>query len=163
MNLVIYPNPLLRRETLPLKHVGRCQRQVLRQMLRHMRRWGGIGLAAPQVGLLEQFIVAETEGETILWANPQILERNGVLEWADEGCLSLPQTCVSVERSARIWVCALNMRGRKIERKLEGLLARIVQHEVDHLHGVLIIDHKRLATASPKNNTFATRRNIDYW
>lgn len=113
---------------------------MLKQMVTHMRRWHGIGLAGPQVRCLEKLIVAEVDGEHVLWANPRILETGG-MDRMEEGCLSLPGTYVDVHRPAWVWVQALNERNRNVDRKLEGLMARVVQHEIDHLQGMLIIDH----------------------
>lgn len=140
MELETYPNPVLRTSAFPVKNVGRRETGMLRKMLVNMRRWQGVGLAAPQVGCLDQLIVAEAGGQTILWANPVIVERNGA-EKSKEGCLSLPGKTVEVCRSFCIWVQAINEANRKVECKLEGLLARIIQHEIDHLHGVLILDY----------------------
>ena len=105
-----------------------------------MRRWKGIGLAAPQVAHFEQLIVAEVGGQTLQWANPRILEGSGT-ERMEEGCLSIPESFVDVVRTRRVRVRALDFEGRAVERELDGLLARVVQHEIDHLNGVLIIDH----------------------
>ena len=140
MHLITYPSAILRAAAAPVVRVGKNERRLLRRMLRHMRRWKGIGLAASQVGRLEQVIVAELDGQNLTWANPTILEQEGT-ENMEEGCLSIPGTTVDVVRAARVWVRALNEENKKVERKLEGLLARVVQHEIDHLSGVLIIDH----------------------
>jgi len=112
----------------------------LKQLLKHMRRWKGLGLAAPQVGCLERLIVAEVDGNGLQWANPTALDGNGT-DYMEEGCLSLPGNFVGIHRASRVWIRALDVEGRTVERKLEGLLARVVQHEIDHLNGVLIIDH----------------------
>jgi peptide deformylase len=140
MKLLLNPNPLLRAQSVPVERVGWTEQRRLRRMLRHMRRWNGIGLAAPQVGSLEQLIVAEVGSERVLWANPTILE-GGLTERMSEGCLSLPGVVVDVGRPSNVWVRALDMQNREAERKLKGLIARVVQHEVDHLYGVLITDH----------------------
>ena len=148
MKLVVHPNPILRAHAIPVERVGKKERRLLKQMLKHMRRWKGIGLAAPQVACLEQLIVAEVNGQAVLWANPRILEGSGEARM-EEGCLSVPATFVNVERSAFIWVEALDMEGRAVELKIEGLLARVVQHEIDHLEGVLIIDHGLVMQRQP--------------
>jgi len=132
----------LRVKTKPVGFVGENERRLLRRMLKHMRQWKGIGLAAPQVGLSKQLIVAEVDDQTLLWANPLILESDRAGKIMEEGCLSLPSTVMDISRPSSIWVRAINEKNKKIELKVEGLLARVIQHEVDHLNGVLIIDHK---------------------
>ena len=140
VELVVHPNPILRTHAVAVERVGKQERRVLRQMLKHMRRWKGIGLAAPQVASLQQLVAVEVNGQALLWANPKILEENGA-GYLEEGCLSIPDTFVNVKRAAEVWVQALNIDNRPVELKIEGLTARVVQHEVDHLNGVLIIDH----------------------
>jgi len=140
MELVVHPNPILRGHAVPVQRVGRTERRLLKGMLKHMRRWKGIGVAAPQVAHFEQLIVAEVNGQTLQWANPTILEGSGT-ERREEGCLSIPGSFVDVVRTRRVRVRALDIEGRTIERELDGLLARVVQHEIDHLNGTLIIDH----------------------
>jgi len=141
MEIVIHPNPVLRASALPVRRVGKNERRLLRQMLKHMRHWKGIGLAAPQVGHLEQLIVAEVGDRTVLWANPSILELGGTEQRMEEGCLSIPGAFVDVSRPACIWVRAFGEDNETVECKLDGLEARVIQHEIDHLRGVLIIDH----------------------
>jgi len=140
MHLVTYPNPVLRARAVPVRNVGKNERRMLRQMLKHMRGWKGVGLAAPQVGRLEQLIVAELGDRTVLWANPTILEQSGTQQM-EEGCLSIPGTFVEINRAACVWVRAIDEDNKEVERRLEGLLARVVQHEIDHSRGRLIVDY----------------------
>jgi peptide deformylase len=108
-------------------------------MLVHMWRWHGIGLAAPQAGVDLRLIVAEVGGQRLGLANPVLLEARGAEEML-EACLSLPGKGVNVVRQSSAWVRALDIENRPLELRLDGLLARVVQHEIDHLDGVLIID-----------------------
>lgn len=140
MKLVLHPDPLLRCRAVAVSAVGKADRRLMARMLKHMRGWQGIGLAAPQVGLSQQIVVAEVEGHALALANPVILEGRGREDMV-EGCLSLPGTMVKVARPAFVWVRALNEENTAVELKLQGLMARVVQHEVDHLHGKLIIDY----------------------
>lgn len=140
VEIVLHPNPILRTHATPVERVGKKERRFLRQMLKHMRRWKGIGLAAPQVASLQQLITVEVNGEVLLWANPKILDEHGTGHM-EEGCLSIPDTFVNVKRAAGVWVQALNIDNRSVELKIDGLLGRVVQHEIDHLNGVLTIDH----------------------
>lgn len=140
MQIVVYPDPMLHAHAKPVLHVGKKERLLFKRMLTNMRQWDGVGLAAPQVGHSLRMIVAEVQGTTLALANPAILERKGMNHMV-EGCLSLPGRHVDVIRTVTIWVKALNEDSKQVEFKQEGLLARIVQHEIDHLNGVLIIDH----------------------
>jgi len=140
VELVVHPSPILRAHAIPVERVGQRERRLLKQMLKHMRRWRGIGLAAPQVACLQQLIAVEVNGRVLLWANPKILEEKGAGH-LEEGRLSVPDAFVNVNRPAEVWVQALNIDNRPVELKIEGLTARVVQHEIDHLNGVLLIDH----------------------
>ena len=105
-----------------------------------MKYFSGIGLAAPQVGVLKKLIVAEVEGEVIKLANPEILNVKGT-DNMKEGCLSIPNLGVNIERPFEVIVEGLNGRGQPVEIKAKGLLARVLQHEIDHLNGKLIVDY----------------------
>lgn len=100
----------------------------------------GIGLAAPQVGIPKRVIIADIGEELITMMNPEILTGFGE-DFLKEGCLSVPDTFVSIKRRQSIWVKYLNKKGNEQECELNGLTARVIQHEVDHLNGVLIIDY----------------------
>jgi len=123
-------------------------------MVKTMYENKGIGLAAPQIGLPKRIIVADIgsrEGLIVL-INPMILSSEGK-EIMEEGCLSLPGIHLDVKRAAKIFVKGLDEKGLDIELELSGLLARVVQHEIDHLDGILIIDrvpHKRLKSIKDK-------------
>ena len=105
-----------------------------------MRYFVGIGLAAPQIGILEKLIVAEVDGEIIKLANPEILKVKG-LDNMKEGCLSVPNLGVDIKRPYEAIVKGLNEDGQTVELKTKGLLARVLQHEIDHLYGKLIVDY----------------------
>ena len=140
LELNIFPKPILRLQAHPVLHVGEHERQLLKSMLKNMWKWNGAGLAAPQGGFSSRLIVAEAEGYKLALANPEILESEGA-EPMEEGCLSLPGQAANISRSTAIWVQALDIQNRQVELKLDGFLARIVQHEIDHLNGKLIIDY----------------------
>ncbi len=139
MELRIYPDSMLRTNAKPVEYVGKKERVILQSMLVNMERWKGVGLAAPQVGFALRLLVAESAGLKLGIANPVILEGRGLEEML-EGCLSIPGTEVNVARQAAVWIRAVDLENKKVEHKFQGLLARIVQHEIDHLNGVLIID-----------------------
>jgi peptide deformylase len=113
---------------------------VAAEMLTLMRANGGVGLAAPQVGILRQLFVAEIQGQVLSLTNPHILDRSGSSELL-EGCLSLPNQQVVVRRDREIRVRAHDLRGHRVELAVRGLWARVIEHETDHLQGVLVIDH----------------------
>ena len=105
--------------------------------------FGGIGLAAPQIGSPIQIIVADIGEGAVKIINPRVIKSKGE-DRLTEGCLSLPDISVDIKRFCEIWVEALNEKGERIEVKAKGLLARVIQHEIDHLKGRLIIDYLSL-------------------
>ncbi len=109
-------------------------------MIETMRVAPGVGLAGNQVGVLERIFVWEVDDEVGVAVNPEIVARSPEVEQSDEGCLSLPGLTYPVERSVEATISALDERGRPFTRSAEGLLARVFQHEVDHLDGVLFVD-----------------------
>jgi len=111
-------------------------------MIFTMRHFCGIGLAAPQIGILKELIVAEMEENTIMLANPEIIDVGGSVNII-EGCLSVPDVTVDIERPDKVVVRGLSEKGTIVEVKANGLLARVLQHEIDHLKGKLIIDYRR--------------------
>ena len=122
--------------------VGRVTAELLRladAMIEAMRGASGVGLAAPQVGVSKRLFVAEVEERVHVIVDPEIVKMDG--EEADtEGCLSIPGIIGEVPRATRITVKGRNRRGRGITVEAEGLLARVFQHEIDHLDGVLFLD-----------------------
>ncbi len=138
--IVKYPDPMLRKRSRPVSRITSDLQALIEHMLTSMRRAQGIGLAAPQVGVLLRVIVIEPpEQPARVIINPQILERSGE-QVGLEGCLSLPGLYGDVKRAQAIELRGLNRHGKPIRLRLEGLEARIAQHEVDHLEGVLFID-----------------------
>lgn len=117
---------------------------LMMKMAATMHRYDGVGLAAPQVGIPERIIVADIGDGLLAVANPKIEERVG-LEFMIEGCLSLPGIQVEVERSRDVFLRAQTADGKERTWECNGLIARVVQHEIDHLDGILIIDHASFA------------------
>ena len=117
------------------------ERQLFKSMLAIMRKFQGIGLAAVQIGILKQMIVIDIGCGAIELVNPQIVERKGKKYSFEEGCLSLPGVAVKVSRRRCVSVRALDKFGKAVLIEAEDLLARVLQHEIDHLHGRLIIDY----------------------
>ncbi|MBI4395965.1 MAG: peptide deformylase [Elusimicrobia bacterium] len=139
-----YGDPVLRRKAQPVKSIDDELRKLIRTMFHTMYAEPGIGLAAPQVGVPMRLAVVDLmpEGKSspMVLINPKMEEKRGRV-LSEEGCLSLPGLSVNIPRAEWVRVSALNESGFPITVSGDGLLARCLQHELDHLDGVLIIDH----------------------
>jgi peptide deformylase len=135
-------DPVLRAKALPVERFDEALRREVERMGELMHDALGVGLAATQLGVLHRVLVYRAFPEDPLTAlvNPVIEWRSDELEIAEEGCLSLPGVHVEVERAARVRVRAQDPRGEELQVEADGLTARVIQHEVDHLDGVLILD-----------------------
>jgi len=135
-----YGEPVLREKALPLKEITLEMLNLMKDMVETMYVDSGVGLAAPQVGVSKRIIVIDGEEDgLIVLINPVIVQSEGeVVE--EEGCLSIPGIYSQVKRSSKVTVKALNENGDPIEITKEGLTARALQHEIDHLDGILFID-----------------------
>jgi len=138
--LHIYPDSILRARCEPVDQFDGALADRMEDMLGLMRAHNGIGLAGPQAGVAQRLFVAELQGVTLCLVNPVIVERSG-RDRMSEGCLSLPGMSVRIERDLEVKVQGYDIRGNRQAYRLEGLWARVVQHEVDHLDGILICDH----------------------
>ncbi|MBN1823022.1 MAG: peptide deformylase [Endomicrobiales bacterium] len=139
MKIVTYPKSVLRKRCYRLQAVGDADRRIMDRMAEAMKTNNGVGLAAPQVGIPLQIIVLNPGDGVVKLANPEIVEHDG-FERMEEGCLSLPGIRVDVERYYEVVVRGLNESGKRVELKAQGLASRILQHEIDHLNGRLILD-----------------------
>lgn len=144
MKIIEYPHPTLRHKSKPLRRVDAALRDLIAEMFELMRAAQGVGLAANQVDLPYRVFVANLGGERgedkdLVFINPVISAPKGSEE-AEEGCLSIPELYAPVRRPATVNVSAYNLAGEEIQATLDGLLARVVQHEIDHLDGILFID-----------------------
>lgn len=142
-DLTVYPDPLLRRPALPLTAFDEELRAIVAGMFERMYASKGVGLAAPQVGLKKRILVLNATGETqdeLVLVNPRILERSGPTTVFEEGCLSFPGIYAEVERPENCRVEAFTLEGLRIEASYTGFTSRVVQHEYDHLEGVLLVD-----------------------
>lgn len=136
-----YPDSILKiraREVKDFRGVGELTERMLKVMLLN----NGIGLAANQIGVSSQVFVIklEEEDEPIRIVNPVIVEASGE-DGLEEGCLSVPNTYVEIIRSGSLLIRGFDPDGREVEHKLEGLKARVAQHEMDHLNGIMIVDY----------------------
>jgi peptide deformylase len=139
-----YPDPVLRIAADPVGDVDGDVKRLVERMSEVMRQAHGVGLAAPQLGILRRILVyrVSSDGEIHSLINPELRERSEETESDTEGCLSLlgGDLQVPVERHVRIVVVAVDADGNEVEIDAEGLEARVIQHEIDHLDGVLIVD-----------------------
>lgn len=150
--ITVLGQPILRQETVPVTEVTDDLRALVDDMFETMRAAEGVGLAAPQVGRTEMLCVVEVEQQAFALFNPEIIAREGKIKW-EEGCLSIPDVFGWVERSQWVKVRALDRNGETIVVEGRDLLAVCLQHEIDHLHGKLFLDHlsflkKRTAMAA---------------
>ena len=171
LQIVTHPHPTLRRKSKPVRRVDVQLRDTVRRMFELMYESRGVGLAANQVDLPLRFFIANikgdpAEGDELVFINP-VLSRPKGLEEAEEGCLSLPELYGQVTRPKRIRVNAYGLDGQEINMELEGLLARVVQHETDHLDGIMYTDRMsttgRLSVADTLDEfetDFASRRQL---
>jgi peptide deformylase len=138
--VVKIPSPILRGKALPVDKVAQKTQILLDRMAKVLKQANGIGLAAPQVGRLSRVIlIAPEDMKPTALINPVIVRTEGE-DTAQEGCLSIPGLYGDVVRARYVEVEALDRRGRPLTFELEGLPARVVQHEIDHLDGILFID-----------------------
>lgn len=148
LQIVTVPDPLLRRKAHKVTNFEKDFQIMVDNMIETMRDAPGVGLAAPQVGLSEQLIVIEygdDDDETVpkrlfAVANPEIIQTSETVITGLEACLSVPDLVGEVERFESVVVKGLNRYGKPVKIKAEGWLARIFQHEIDHLNGVLFTD-----------------------
>ena len=136
-----YPDPALRLRAREVEEFDDALRQLVERMTQLMIDAYGVGLAATQVGVLQRVFVFQVgEDEPQALVNPRIVEQSGNCETDDEGCLSLQGVLVPVERPCRVTIEAKDVDGNDVRLELEEMRARVVQHELDHLDGVLILD-----------------------
>jgi peptide deformylase len=140
------PDPRLKKKSKPIASVDAEVRQLMDDLLETMYAAPGIGLAAPQVGVLKRVIVLDIDREEVktgplFMANPEVIAASDEDATYEEGCLSLPEHYSDVVRPAKVTVRYLDRDGKKQEMACEGLLSTCVQHEIDHLDGILFVDH----------------------
>jgi len=131
---------VLREETTPVATISDELRTLARDMFETMHLAKGIGLAAPQVGRTERLAVVEVDEQRLVIINPEVVQTEGKAK-AEEGCLSIPDVYGDVERPAKVRVRATDLEGTEFEVEADGLFARCLQHEIDHLHGKLFLDY----------------------
>jgi peptide deformylase len=165
--IIFADDSILRKKSKKVKHFGEALQALIDDMVETMQAANGIGLAAPQIGVLERVIIIQLpedeedpqSGKLFALCNPQIVRAHGEEE-GEEGCLCLPGYVGEVKRATSVTVKAQDRRGKNVRIKAEGLLARVFQHEVDHLDGMLFIDRvespdkiRRIALAEEAEET----------
>lgn len=142
LDIVTLGHPALRRRADPIPEVTADVRRLAGEMIAAMKKREGIGLAATQVNrMVRMFVTKAPDDRERVFINPEIVRTGIETEEREEGCLSIPGPRADVERAAQVRIQARNQRGRLFSIEAEGMLARVIQHELDHLNGVLFIDH----------------------
>jgi peptide deformylase len=140
--VVHYPAEVLKKRSKPVGKFGKPLRSLVADMLDTLYEFDGVGLAAPQVGESQRIVVIDSRqgpGEQVVLVNPKISGKNGE-ELGEEGCLSLPDLFGYVSRATEVDVTAVDCDGDTIRLHATGFFARIIQHEIDHLNGVVFVD-----------------------
>lgn len=158
LEIIKLDNDLLRQKSEPVKEVNDEIRTLINEMFETMDAAEGVGLAAPQVGkLLRLFVLQADDGIRRAFINPQIIATSTETCEYEEGCLSIPKAYEKIIRPAKVTVQALNENGKSFTLDADGLLARIIQHEYDHLDGFLYIDRGDEETKQRIIETFKRR------
>ena len=143
--ILIEPDPILRKKCEPLENVDDDVRKLMNDMLETMYKAPGIGLAAIQVGILKRIVVIDISKEEkknpLFLVNPEIIYKSKNTSVYEEGCLSLPGQFAEIERPAECHIKYINYNGKEKKLETKGLLATCIQHEIDHLNGILFIDY----------------------
>jgi peptide deformylase len=136
----VFPDPILTKKAELVQNIDGKVKEIVDRIVEAMYANRGIGLAAPQIGILSQIIVVGLENGWRALINPELIEGDGesILE---EGCLSLPTLEVPVKRKEIVFIRARDLDGKGMNLEVSGFPGRVYQHEIDHLHGILIIDH----------------------
>ena len=144
--ILIEPDPILRKKCERLEQVDDSTRKLMKDMLETMYEAPGIGLAAVQIGILKRLVVIDIsknqeKKDPLFLINPEIIQKSEKTSIYEEGCLSLPGQFAEIERPAECFLKYIDYDGKEKELKAKGLLSTCIQHEVDHLNGILFIDY----------------------
>ncbi len=159
LDIVKLGEDILRQKAQPVAEVNDEIRQLAEDMFETMIEADGVGLACPQIGKnLRMFVLIADDDVRRVFINPQIIKTSEEMGDYDEGCLSIPQVYETIKRPVRVTVQALNEQGKPFTLDADGLLARIIQHEYDHLDGIVFIDRGDKDFAEKTSAQFAKRR-----
>jgi peptide deformylase len=154
VDIIAHPSPALKQKAYAVDPATDADlNRLVHDMAKAMYDAPGVGLAATQVGIQKRVVVLDIDDGLVALCNPEIVTASDAREIDDEGCLSLPGITVPVERACEVVACGLDVDGTRLRIEAGGLLARVLQHEIDHLDGMLIIDR-----ASPEDRKTALRR-----
>ena len=143
LKVIEYPNPVLSKKAEPVVKITQKELRLIQDMIDTMYQEDGVGLAAPQVGVSKQIIVVSPNakwGEERVYINPEVIESSEEQEVGLEGCLSVPGISCEVRRPKQIRLKATDSKGLKLLEEFQSFPARVIQHEIDHLNGILLID-----------------------
>jgi peptide deformylase len=141
MEILTLGNELLRRRAAKIKFIGPEYQKIAEDLIEALREEKGVGLAGPQIGLMERIFAIHVDGdEPRIFINPSILETSQEVVKYEEGCLSIPGIYADVVRPKTVKIQAWNEKGRPFTLEADGILARVILHEFDHLEGILFID-----------------------
>ncbi len=136
-----YGDAVLRRVAQPVKQINAETKHIVERMVEAMIRANGVGLAAPQIGVSKRIIVLDLDGQLRILINPELVDTSEETEEALEGCLSVPGVDAQVPRKLKARIRGMNLEAETVTLEGEGVMARAIQHEIDHLNGVLFLDH----------------------
>jgi len=140
LKIRLYGDPCLLKKSKPIDEVGPGERMLIKSMIATMIAAKGVGLAAPQVGINQRLFVMDVGDGPLAIINPKITKKLGA-DILEEGCLSIPEVTIDIERPQQITVKYMDEDGKMIEMTCDELKARVIQHEMDHLDGKLIVDY----------------------
>ena len=140
LKIRVFGAAVLRKKAVAVNRITSEHREILNQMAQVMYEGAGIGLAAPQVGISQQLIVVDIGEGLYKLINPKIIKKQGA-QAISEGCLSVPGVCIKVKRAKRVWLEAKDENNQLLKIEASDLFACVLQHEIDHLKGKLIIDY----------------------
>ncbi|TFG35842.1 MAG: peptide deformylase [Parcubacteria group bacterium] len=135
-----YPNPFLNKKAEEIKEISEDIKALAKYIIETMNNNQGVGLAATQIGESKRIIVVDAGDGPMIFFNPRIIKKSWKKEAMEEGCLSLPGYSLKIIRPKEVELEWLSEKGEKVKIKTDGMLARIIQHETDHLDGILLID-----------------------
>ena len=141
MEIRKYGDPVLRKKAAPIERIDADTERICKTMVEAMIRAKGMGIAAPQIGVSKRIIVLDVDGELYVLTNPELVETSAEEIESEEGCLSVPGVEAPVARHATARVRGTTLEGEPAEIRGEGVLARAMQHEIDHLNGILFVDY----------------------
>ena len=138
-----FNDPVLRKKCKEVRKIDKKTKKLVVDIVQTMKKNQGVGLAAPQIGISKRAIAVQTDlkdQRILVLVNPKILKKSKEIEMGEEGCLSFPDIFLKIKRAQKIEIDGLDINGKKIRIKAQGLLARVFQHDIDHLDGILFFN-----------------------